>query len=289
MDTKNILVFGATGQQGGAVANALLADGHHVIGLTRNPDSEKAKALQQQGVDMRKGSAYDKQYLVELMKEVSVVFAITTPFEEGMEKETAQGISIAEAAKEAGVAHFIFTSVASANQNTGIPHFDSKFLVEQRIAQLGLPYTIIGPVYFMSNLFFPWNLEDLKQGLIKIAIPDTLSLQQIDVDDIGKMVAVMVKRPADFIGKRFDIATDELTGPEMAEILSKVTGKPFTFQGFSPDYLRESSEDLAIMFEWFDQVGFSIDIEALRRVFPDTAFTSFEDYAKKQEWRFLSD
>ena len=284
---KNVLVFGATGQQGGAVTRALIKNGHRVVGLTRNANSEKAKALIGTGVDLKEGNLHNASDLINLMKEVDAVFALTTPFEEGIEKEIEQGITVAEAAKEAGVQHFVFNSVSDADRNTGIPHFDSKFKVEQRIIELGLPYTIIAPVYFMDNLVSPWTMEMVKTGNISTAMPNDRMLQQIAVADIAQIVSAVISRSESFIGKRINIAGEELTGNQMVEILNRVTGKRFVFEGFSPDYLRESSEDLAIMYEWFDRVGYSADIEKLKLDFPEVTFTSFEEYVRGIDWSFM--
>ncbi len=287
-DKKKVLVFAATGQQGGAVVKALRESGHEVIGLTRNAGSDKAKALAATGVDMREGNFHAANELVDLMKEVDTVFSLTTPFEEGVDKETEQGIATAEAAAKAGVRHFVFNSVANADEATGVPHFDSKYKVEQRIKELGLPYTIIAPVYFMDNLVSPWTMDIVRTGNISAAMPNDRMLQQIAVTDIARIVAVVITRRDDFIGKRINVAGEELTGDQMVETLDRVTGKKFTFEGFSPDLLRESSEDLAMMYEWFDHVGYSADIEQLKNDFPEIRFTSFEDYVKGIDWSFMN-
>ena len=161
-DKKKVLVFGATGQQGSAVVKALQEKGHDIIALTRNASSDKAKVLSATGVDVREGNFHTASELVDLIKEVDTVFSLTTPFEEGVDKETEQGVAVAEAAAQAGVKHFVFNSVSDADKATGIPHFDSKYKVERRIKDLGLPYTIIAPVYFMDNLVSPWTIDMIK-------------------------------------------------------------------------------------------------------------------------------
>ena len=286
--SKKVLVFGATGQQGGAVTNALLEAGHQVIGLTRDTSSAKSKALSEKGVDMRQGNFHSSHELIDIMKEVDTVFAVTTPFEEGVEKEAEQGIAMADAAKEAGVQHFIFNSVANADQNTGIPHFESKYKVEEHLISIGIPYTILAPVYFMDNLVAPWAAEDLKQGNINMGMPADRDLQQIAVQDIAGFVAAVTSRREDFIGQRIDLASDELTGDQMARTLTGVTGKQFTFNGFDPDLLRASmGEDMALMYEWFISVGYSASLDTLRKQFPEVELTSFSSFAKQQDWGFL--
>jgi len=280
MEKRKVLVSGATGQQGGSVAQVLLNDGHEVVGITRNLESPKAKKLLEQNVEMISVEFTDSMELINNMKNVDTVFALTTPFEGGTDHEVAQGISLANAAKEAGIGHFIFTSVGDANQPTGIPHFDSKYEVEKHLETLGMPYTIVGPAYFMDNIFFPFMLEELKNGLLKNAMPGDRKLQQIAVEDIGKFVGIVVNEREGMFGKRVNLSGDELTGEEAALILSKAIGKEIQYEGYNPDYLREQSEDMALMYEWFNNQGFTADLDSLKKY----GFMSFEDWALKQDW-----
>ncbi len=282
--SKKVLVSGATGQQGGAVVQALLKDNHQVIGISRNIDSPKANALKEQGVEMVAVDFTDKNSLVNIMQGVDTVFSMTTPFEAGLEHEVKQGITMANAAKEANVGHFIFNSVSDADQTTGIPHFDSKYEVEKHLKTLDLPYTIVAPVYFMENLFFPFVLDTIKkEGVLKMAMPADRKLQQISAVDIGKFVGVAVNEREKMFGKRINIAGDELTGDEMAAILTKITGKTVRYEGFDPQFLRSQSEDIAIMYEWFIDKGYTSDMDMLQQY----DLMSFEAWANKQDWSQL--
>ncbi len=283
MEKRKILVSGATGQQGGSVVQALLKEGHQVVGITRNPESTKALALKAQQVEMISVDFTDSEKLVEIMRNVDTVFAMTTPFEGGHDHETAQGISMANAASKAGVGHFIFNSVGDANLSTGIPHFDSKYKVEKHLETLDLSYTIVGPAYFMDNIFFPFMVDSLKEGVLKMAMPGDRVLQQIAVEDIGKFVAVVVNERERMFGKRINISGDELSGDEAAAILSKIVGKTITYEGYSPEYMREQSEDMALMYEWFIREGYTADLEALKKY----GFSSFKKWAGKQDWNML--
>ena len=176
-----VLVIGATGAQGGSVTRHLLEKGHQVRTLTRNPDSAKAKKLAEKGVEVLKGDFTDPASLVEAAKGMDAMFAMTTPYESGVEAETKQGIAVADAAKLAGVGHLVFTSVAGADRKTHIPHFDSKYKVEQHIAGLGIPYSILAPVFFMENWFAPWFLPSIQEGTLQFAMPPEKPLQQISV------------------------------------------------------------------------------------------------------------
>src|SRR6476646_3306542 len=163
-ESKLVLVTGATGQQGGAVVEALLTRGHHVRALTRNPASPAANRLRERGVEIAVGDFTDRDSLVRAARGADAVYAMSTPYEQSAEKETAQGMTVADAAKAAGVAHFVYSSVASANRATGIRHFDGKYAVEKHLQASGVPYTIVAPVFFMENLLQPWMLSGLHQG-----------------------------------------------------------------------------------------------------------------------------
>ena len=261
--------------------------GHQVRALTRNSASSAANRLREQGVEIAVGDFTDHDSLVRAARGVDAVYAMGTPYEEGSEKETAQGITLTDAAKAAGVAHLIYSSVASADRATGIPHFDSKYEVEKHLQASAVPYTIVAPVYFMENLMQPWILSSLRQGKLAMALPARRSLQQIAVADIGAFVAAVIERGDTVFGRRFDIAGDELTGEEAVAILSKVTGREVHYEGFPPDVLRAQSEDLARMFEWFDRTGYAADIKGLRRDFPEVTWHTFEQWARQQDWSVL--
>src|SRR6266853_5500739 len=130
-----VVVTGATGNQGGAVVKNLLERGHEVRAVTRSTESAKARELANAGVTLVRASLEDTAALTKALEGATSLFAMTTPFEGGTQAETRQGISAADAAKAAGV-HLVFTSVGSANRQTGVPHFDSKYEVERHIAKI---------------------------------------------------------------------------------------------------------------------------------------------------------
>src|SRR3989440_7472756 len=285
--SKLVLVTGATGNQGGAVAHALLTRGHQVRALTRNPASPAAIRLREQGVEIAVGDFTDHDSLVRAIRGADAVYAMSTPYERGAEKEIAQGMTVTDAAKAAGVAHFVYSSVASANRATGIRHFDGKYAVEKHLQASGVPYTVVAPVFFMENLLQPWTLPGLRQGKLTMALPAGRPLQQIAVADIGAFVAAVIERGDTVFDRRFDIAGDELTGEEEAAILSKVTGREVHYEGFPPDVLRAQSKDMALMFEWFDRTGYAADIKSLRSDFPEVAWHTFAEWASEQDWSVL--
>lgn len=284
---RTILVTGATGQQGGAVARALLSKGHRVKALTRKPDSEAARHLAAAGAEVVAGDLADTASVVRAAGDVDTMFLMGNSYEAGMEEETRQGILAADAAKAAGVGHLIYSSVASADKKTGIPHFDSKYLVEKHVVGLGIPYTISAPAAFMENVVAPWSISALSQGTYAFAVPPKRALQLVALADIGAFVAALAERREQVFGKRFDFAGDELSGEEQAKILSQVIDRPISYQEIPIAVARQQSEDAALMIEWFDRVGYDVDIGALRKEFPEVRWHSFSDWAREFDWSVL--
>jgi len=280
------LVIGATGKQGGAVAQLLVSKGHRVRALTRNTSSAAAQALTAGGVEVVQGDLDDRASIDRALADMDSMFLVATPFSPGgPEAETRQGIAAADAAKQAG-AYLVYASVANADQKTGIPHFDSKFVIEQHIRTIGLDAPIIAPVYFMENAFF--GLAQLRQGVYGSPLSPGRPLWQIAVSDIGAAAVAALEDRKRYAGKRFDIGTDELTGEQEIEILSKVIGRPFNYVKVPMEMIRGAmGEDAVRMYEWFETPGYTIDRVANRRDFPEVPWLSFEAWARTQNWTAL--
>jgi uncharacterized protein YbjT (DUF2867 family) len=279
-----VVVTGSTGKQGGAVARGLLERGHKVRAVTRDPNSSHAKSLAHAGATLVAASLGDSAAIKKALEGATSLFAMTMP-SGGTDAETRQGIAAADAAKAAGV-HLVFTSVGSANRQTGVPHFDSKYEVEKHIAKIGVRATILAPVSFMENLYF--IKEQLAKGIYAAALPPTRELAQVAVTDIGEVAVRVLEDAGRFTGKRFDLVGDELNGNDAMAILSRVIGRPFSYYQVPLDVIRQRmGEDAVKMYEWFDRVGFTVDRAALRREFPDVAFRGFESWAKMQDWSAL--
>ncbi|MGH7181635.1 MAG: NmrA/HSCARG family protein [Nitrospiraceae bacterium] len=280
IQTKPVLVTGATGQQGGAVARALLGKGQKVRVMTRH--LEKATPLAQAGAEIVQGDLTDQANLQMALRGVYGVFAMSTPFEAGMEVEVRQGIMLADAAKQAGIAHYVYTSVGSAHRDTGIPHFDSKWRVEQHIRQIGLPATILRPVWFMEN--FTTFAKPSAEGVLMLPMKPATKLAMVALKDIGEFGAASFLRPKDFLGQAIDIAGDDLTMPEATVLLTKAMGRSIRFQEFPMDQAEAAmGHDLATMFRWFNGVGYAIDIPWLKRQF-GIPLTTFSEWAKTMDW-----
>jgi len=279
-----VVITGSTGKQGGAVARGLLERGHKVRAVTRDTNSSQAKSLASAGATLVAASLEDNAALTQALEGATSLFAMTTP-SGGTDAETRQGVAAVDAAKATG-AHFVFTSVGSANRQTGIPHFDSKYEVEKHIAKVGVRATILAPVAFMENLYF--IKEQLANGIYAAALPPARALAQVAVADIGAVAVHVLEDAGRFTSKRFDLASDELTGNDAMAILARVTGRPFSYYQVPVDVIRQRmGEDAVKMYEWFDRVGFAVDRAGLRREFPNVNFHNFESWAKMQDWNAL--
>ncbi len=283
-----VLVTGATGKQGGAVADALLARGHKVRAFTRNPQGAAARALAGRGAEIAGGSFDDPASVIAAARGADAAFLMGNFYEAGYEGEVRQGKAGAEAIKAAGVGHLIYSSVGSADRKTGIPHFESKFEIERHIAGLGIGYTISAPVAFMENAIGPWTIETLRSGVHSFLAPADTPLQVIATADLGAFVASLIERRESVLGQRYDVAGDALTGDAQAAILSEAIGKPIVYRAVTPEMVRAQSADQALMAEWFEKVGYSADIPGLRRAFPEVGWHSYAQWANSFDWSVLA-
>jgi uncharacterized protein YbjT (DUF2867 family) len=274
---KTILVTGATGKQGGAVLRHLLGSAFKLRALTRKPEAEAAQALAAEGIEVVQGDLDDLGSLKAALKDVWGVFAVQNTWEAGVEGEEEQGKRIAGLAREAGVQHFVYTSVGSAERKTGVPHFDNKWRVENEVRALGFPsHVILRPVFFMENLPSPMFLSGDTLGTAMK--PDT-KLQMVAVNDIGRVGARAFSDAAKLSGRAIEIAGDEVTMAQAAAVLSKSLGRDIQFVEYPITAVREQSEDMALMLEWFERVGYGADIAALDDEFGP--MTRLPDWAGK--------
>jgi uncharacterized protein YbjT (DUF2867 family) len=259
---KTILITGATGKQGGATIRHLVKRGGFKLrAMTRKPDSDAAKAVAALGAEVVAGDLNDAASLERAVKGAWGVFAVQNTWEAGVEGEEEQGKRLAKIAKDAGVQHFVYSSVGSADRKTGIPHFDNKFRVEETVKKLGFPsHVILRPVFFMENLPSPWFLNGDK---LTSALKRETKLQMVAVDDIGKFSAAAFAEADKFKGAEIEYAGDAVTMDEAAAAVGELTGKTVTYQPIPIAAVRANSDDFAKMLEWFDAVGYGADIPAL--------------------------
>lgn len=274
--SESVLVLGATGAQGGAVADALLDLGAGVRAMVRRPESDRARRLAARGVEVVPGDLDDVSSLAAAMKGAAAAFAVTTPFESGPEAEIAQGRAIVDAASRSALPSLLFSSVAGADRHSGVPHFESKAVIEQLLAANGVRHAVLAPTYFFDNAL--GGLDELRDGQLVLPLPGDRPLQQVARTDLGAVAARMLRAPERFVGRRVELAGDEPTPRSMATELSEVLGRPVRHVEFSPDQI--DNPDMRAMWEFFERAGYAADLPGLRAEFPDVAWTSFADWAR---------
>jgi uncharacterized protein YbjT (DUF2867 family) len=267
-DPKVILVTGATGVQGGAVARELLERGYVVRALTRDADGAAAQALAGMGAQPFEGDFDDSASIAAAMKGAYGVFAVTLFWPYGYAREIEHGKRLIDEAERAGIRHFVLTSAASADDHTGLPHLNSKWEIEQFLHASKLDWTIVRPVEFMDN-WLRWSAEQLGKGqLIDPRSPDTRH-QWIAASDIGFFVGEAFDHPDDWMGLTKEIAGDEMTVGELRALMSEVFSRPVEYIQIPwEDFEAGAGEEIALMYHWFEDVGFSVDVAALRARYP---------------------
>lgn len=283
MPPERVLVAGATGQQGGAVARYLMERGIEVHALTRNEYSDPARELDELGARVVEGNLRDKESLHDAVRtgDVDAVYGVTTPVE-GPDAEIEQGTNLGEVAAEHGVEQFVFSSVWSADEDTGIPFFESKHTIERRLANLDLPLTIVRPVSFMQNV--ETIRDDIMNETLSMPLEPRVPLYMIDVDDIGAFVAEAFHDRNRYVGKTFDLAGDELTLSAMAVRLSESIGIDVMTDHVPTEAVEErTGKAYADMFRWYNRIEAPIDVAALRTNH-NVDFTLFEEYLREHGW-----
>jgi uncharacterized protein YbjT (DUF2867 family) len=259
---RTILVTGVTGHQGSAVLRHLRERGFTVRGLTRDPDKPEARRLTGHGVEIVPGDMEDPPSLIRAMDGVAGAYSVQD-WKEGVETEVRDGINMAEVARHSVVDHFVYSSVASADRTTGLPHFESKFRIEEHIRSTGLRHTILRPVFFMENLL---GMKDTtEQGTLTMPLDPETRLQMVAVDDIGAFAAMAFEHPGRWANQVMELAGDELSMQEIAEAIGLWIGREVRYVQIPWDtFEQQAGPERTKMFRWFQSEGFHADIIGVR-------------------------
>jgi uncharacterized protein YbjT (DUF2867 family) len=268
MTAGPVLVFGATGTQGGAVARALLSRAVPVRALVREPTSARARALADLGAELVVGDLRDEWSLARAFSTVPVAYAITTPFESGADAEVRQGDTIIRAAVQAGLPWLILASVAAADR-APVPHFRSKARIEAQLRAAPVPWTVVAPSYFYENVLG----GSLDEGVLPLPLPLHTPLHQVALRDLGAVVAAILGRRDEHLSVRVEVAADAPTPEQMAEALG-VRAVQASIQE-----VAQRSPDLAAMYTFLADTGYGIDVPALRARYPEVSWSRFADWA----------
>lgn len=263
---KNILVTGATGRQGGAAARHLLAKGFTVTALTRHPEHAEAHLLARKGARIVEGDMDDPPTLGRALEGAYGVFAVQDAVEHGLDGEFLEGRNLIDAAAAAGVRHVVYSSLASADKDGGMPFASSKAAIEEHLKTSGIPYTILRPVFFMEN--FDLVREEILGGKLRFPLPPGKKLQMVAADDLGAFASLAFENPWEYPGQAIDIAGAEMTMPQVAQIFAEAIGREVVFEETDPLSLEGSRQGMVPFYAWLGQKGFQVDIPALRARYP---------------------
>lgn len=285
-EKKTIVVAGATGRQGGAVINHLLNGGSfRVRALTRNERSARAERLGALGVELLEASLDDSPGIERALKGADGVFSVQNYWEKGVgfEGEIRQGKNLAEAAKKAGVKHFVQSTMADGQITYPdvLRHFHSKARLEEYIDAMGLPRTFLGTVTFMDNILDPkmgggWTLPFIS----RILKPD-MPYHMLAVDDIGGIAAAVFADPDKYIGRKINMVSDSPTVPEMKLIYREVTGRSPKRLQFPVWLSKMMNHEFVAQLEWQSAGGWTFRTDEASAVYPK--LTSFREFLCKHQ------
>ena len=274
MTKKTIAVVGATGAQGGGLVRAILADktGQLTVrAITRKPDGDQARALAKLGAEVVAADLDDTASLTKAFAGAHGAFCVTNFWEHfSAEKELAQAKALAQAAKSAGIAHAIWSTLEDTRklvpiddprmptiqEKYKVPHFDAKGEANHYFVDAGVPTTMLQTSFYWDNLVtFGMGPKKGEDGKLAFVLPMAdKKLPGIAVEDIGKCAFGVFARGAELIGKTVSIAGEHLTGAQMAEALSQALEQPVVYKYVPPEIYRTfgfpGADDLANMFQY---------------------------------------
>lgn len=269
---RTIVVTGATGLQGGAVARSLLIDGWHVRGLTRDRESKQAQALAATGAEVAQGDMGDPASLRPVFEGAYGVYSVQNPYIGGPEAEVRQGKNVADVAREIGVQHLVYGSAGVGKKGTGVPSWETKLQVEEHLKSLDLPLTIVRPMALMEVMthkkFYPavgaWRVMPALMGASR-------NVGWMCADDVGAVVARVFAAPEQFIGRDLLLVSDVQSLKQCRAIYREVLGKnPPRFP--MPLWLFKRfgfmGKDLTTMWTWLRTATLDFDTDTTRAVHP---------------------
>lgn len=308
---KIIVVFGATGAQGGGVARAILDDNNSefaVRAITRNPDSDKAQELSRMGAEVVAADIDDKQSIKQALEGAYGAYFVTFFWAHfSPEKEYAQAGNMAQAAKEAGLKHVIWSTLEDTRKwvplddermptlqgKYKVPHFDAKGEADQIFKDLAVPTTFLRASFYWDNfIYFGSGPKKGPDGKLYLTFPlDDKKMAGIAAEDIGKCAYGIFKRGEELIGKTIGVAGEHLTGQQMAELFSKALKQEVVYNNVTPETYRSfgfpGADDLGNMFQFyrdFEQVCNSVrDVKFSKELNPE--LKSFEMWLRENAQR----
>jgi uncharacterized protein YbjT (DUF2867 family) len=287
---RRVLVGGATGKQGNAVATLLLEHGHDVVAYVRSMDSPQAMVLEARGAKLAVGDLADRDALAQAALDVDEMFSITFPFgKDGAREEIAQGQALADVAA-AQRKYLIYSSIAGGQRRSsdlGVEHASSKQTIEAYMATKELALTIIAPVYLMENLL-NFQFNGLTYDTYAQPLSPQRKIDQVTVLDIAGMAVYALEHPEELVSKRVEVASERINGVEIAQTLSEVIGRPIRYVQVPIEQISKmAGEEIAKMYQSFEDDPYYIDITALHAQYPGVKWHTFRQWVETLDWKKL--
>ncbi|MFZ9388297.1 MAG: NmrA/HSCARG family protein [Chitinophagaceae bacterium] len=308
MSTKKIItVFGATGAQGGGLVKAICADPNSefsVRAVTREPESDKAKALAALGAEVVYGDLGNEESVHKALEGAYGAFFVTFFWAHfNAEQEIAEAKLFAKAAKAAGIQHAIWSTLEDTrefvpldddrmptlNEKYKVPHFDGKGESNKFFTEAGVPVTFLYASFYWDNfIYFGAGPQRGADGKLALTLPiGEAKMGGIAAEDIGKCAYGIFKDRAAYVGKKVGIAGEALNGDEMAAAMSGALGEPVVYNKVPASVYRSfgfpGADDLGNMFQFYDefeaQVNGLRDVNESRKLNPE--LLNFENWLKK--------
>lgn len=262
---ENVFVTGITGNQGGAVARQLIAKGFNVTGLTRRVNSEKARLLKTLGVTLIEGDLNDVSTFQSAIAQSHSIFFVQALQQKSIEIK--QGIIFIDAVKAHSTNHhLVYSSVMGADLNTGIPHFESKFQIEQYLKESLTDFTILRPASFYENYLIPQVYMGIKKGKLVSPLNKSCIQQMIGVEHLGIIAGQVISNAENYKGKTLSVATDQKSINEITEVFSDLLQYPVKYRklpGFMVKLIM--GNQLYKMFNYMNQHEFCV-VDSIREV-----------------------
>ncbi len=289
---RTVLVGGATGKQGGAVVDKLLAHGHKVIAYVQpgSKDSPKAQALVKRGVTLAMGDLSDAASLGQAASAADAIFSITVPFgPKGKAGEVEQGKALVDVAAEQGK-YFVYSSIAGVFRQSNDPkvvHANSKREIEEYLTASKAPHTVIAPTYLMENTLNV-GFNGLKRDIFALPLSPQRRIDQTTVLDMAGMAVYALENRDAMMSKRVEIASESVTGQQIAEVFSKLLGRHIPYVQLPIEQVRQmASEEIATMFQRFEDHPYYLEITQLHATYPEVQWHTFEQWAQTVDWKKL--
>ncbi|MDZ7958089.1 MAG: NmrA/HSCARG family protein [Aulosira sp. DedQUE10] len=286
---NKVLLIGVTGGTGGNVVKGFLEqDITNLRAITRKIDLNRPSLskLNDAGVELVEANLDDTDSLTTAFTGVSAVYCHATSGDSSKAdpKEVERAKQVAQAAKQANIQHFVYNSAGGAERNSGIPHIEQKYKVEQIFKATGLPTTMLRACLFMEEFWKKYTRPSILKGVFPFSIQPDKPLHLITTKDMGRVAAYIIKHPSQYIGREIELAGDVLTPKQMAEAFSQAQGiKVVHKETPAWIFLLLWQKELFDLIQWYRHKGYQADVQHLQAEFPGL-LTTFNEFLAETHW-----